>query len=1102
LRKASKDEKGDVWLDVMSTPDHRSSGPALPIGNDVPLDECFPIDEAPARSANCISFGPHNILQVCSQWTISFFLGSLLVPAQQCQIRHHPLCHRNALESVETVVGAKWSTSLLPEVFYPATARVCVQTTSNLVVYRVSRHGAARVEASKGIGIACCRRRHAKDTNSVANASRETARSTPSRKGKPCATTGSAQGSGDDFVLLTSTTSSCKRKVSAKVSGAPEKKKKKVVRAAAQKQKPRRRDSGDDDDDDDEDDSDTSISSSSSSSTDDRGSRSSSSGSNNPRSDSKAKTSAADAAISMCGGRRGSATASGACLNHDAGDALTHSSSATVVDYLWLSNDNLVILSTRGLHLVSFYGDLSDDVNPQIRDLPPPVYTWGGVADTAALGFGGPTPVCLAPVATSGLSAQAASTHAFLRRALVVASPYLMRVLHVSSDAPQEGTPAKVQLIQLVEVPSLFSVPTAICCVASPPASASVAPSDQTDSVDVVAFVAAPSLILRGRFTLPVYSSSTASVPLPSRTSTWTPDALFGPDQLVGEVGLRGLLVAPFTVEVPSTPGSAWSLSTTPTTSRVMCTSVLGIGERSLVQYLLWGPSYVTLFQCPLLAGRSEMPLHKCAGVSGVALHPTGTVAVMVLQSGHSSLEPMHLLPVSVDGADSWLRRFVEFSGAVTGEGDGPAAAQQQQDSSQHWCSTKSLARRQLSCSYFMRECLLCGSTAHSSDLHRYADVLHETQQMPSIETLRNCRALAEPRGVAAPSPALLIPDLGLRHTYLQLRSQHGVALFLRWPLPPTPSVNTEAGDFVTAAFASAGEMEAIAASWPWWRLLRHIWGSCPWDRPVLQELLLSNAVRIVAKWCGYANMAFSNTEFFRKRRGTETRDGVTQHPQAASMDASRCATEPDTVDVDGARCFIEGYVQQQEAQLRRAAQGGADSAASSHFVAVLTAADCESSALLSLRVKGPRSITKASCDQLQTRVHWCVSQPWVSALKDFLAATNNENLCPSDSTAGASDRVRFPCSLCDRDNVATFDMSLSSTSRHVPLSSEAADDGGSSTVASASSAAAHTTLFSGTTFCPLSFFSPDYVLTRCLACGLSDYADGPLCRVCGGLLE
>lgn len=1203
---------------------HTLSNQLLPVGTDVPLDECFPVDDAPARSPDCVSFGPHNVLQVCSRWSIAFFLSNLLSPARQCQIRHHPLCHRSDLESIETVVGAKWSPSLLPEVFYPACARVCVQTTSNLVVYRVARRGAGRVEVSGGVGIACCRRctRYTAKADSPpkasGKASSKAAKSSTNATVAPNTAAAAAAAEVDGAAVqevgshapsapASTTGASPKRKPSAKTAKPTAATSKKTAAPVRKRQRQSRSSDSSEVDDGSDSNADTESDSSSSSSSSSETSSSSSSDSSDSDAKGKPASKAKRTPAQGASKKRGERVVK-AAMSSKKGEALegkqiestqsnsptaaspradlgtsrclpveveddeaenawpTFRSEAALVDYLWLDNDDLVVLTTHGLHVVSFYGDFSDEDGPVVRDLPPPLYTWGSRDDVAHLGFQAPAPVCFSAIAADALGAlagpAAGNPLTRLRRTVVAASPYLLRVLHVSAAAHAPGSRAKVQLVQYVEVPALVSIPSAVCAVAATLRSHPTAPStssatDTSDAAETVVFLAAPCLVLRGRITLSLPATTAASSELPLGATRWTADGHFGPDQIAGEVSLRAFAVAPFAAASfepwsDAAPGSTSLTSSTAserpataaTASRsitAVSTAVLGIGERALVEFLLAGPSSVTLFQCPLLAGRTAMPAQKCAGVAGVALHPGGAVAMLALQSGHARREPLHLQPVVVDNERGWLRRFIELAGVLRTAPSDRAVntdAFQNRDSDRALsglygdneaetgtpeCTTVTLVHKQASEAYFLRERLLGGSTAQSSDLHRYAQVWHVAHQMPSEDTLRHYRAGSVPR-----PHALSIADLDFRHVYLQRRTQHGVALFLRWPLPTSAAVPSQTA--AASVFASASEMAAQAAAWPWWRLLRHIWASCPWDRPVLQELVLSNAICILAKRHGYANMAFAVSERYRERDGESAAAAAAAAPvQGTLVDPSTCSTDPDTVDVDGARCYVEAYVRQQEEVLKLALAGEAGGALSSSVGAssvVLTAADCATAAVACCDSQSQRSGRASSMEQAR-QVHWCVSEAWVQMLKAFLAsisggatssavagASSSSALLPtkevsatavSDSPITAAPRVaRFPCSLCDRDKAAVLDLSLSCTSLHTPPLSSSADDSGSAETTLSSSAApvAHTTLFSGTTFSPLSFFSPDYVLTRCVACGLSDYADGPLCRVCGGLLE
>ncbi|KEG15515.1 hypothetical protein DQ04_00051100 [Trypanosoma grayi] len=84
----------------------------------------------------------------------------------------------------------------------------------------------------------------------------------------------------------------------------------------------------------------------------------------------------------------------------------------------------------------------------------------------------------------------------------------------------------------------------------------------------------------------------------------------------------------------------------------------------------------------------------------------------------------------------------------------------------------------------------------------------------------------------------------------------------------------------------------------------------------------------------------------------------------------------------------------------------------------------------------------------------------------------------------------RFPCSVCGKEEQTLLTMSLSSK-----MASEQRRD------KQDCSDGLHFTVFSGSTFTPLSFFAEDDVVSRCQSCGMYDYAEGPHCRVCDGLM-
>ncbi|KAG5490688.1 hypothetical protein JKF63_00810 [Porcisia hertigi] len=1085
--------------------------PLLPCGTEVSVEKCFPLDDVPARSADCISWGPHNVLQVCTRWAVSMYLGNLLTPACQRSVRNHPLAHRDDGESVEVVVGAKWSTALLPEVYYPASARLCVQTTSNLVVYRVSRHGANRVVSSHGIGIACFRGGLARlpfhGDGTAAEASQKELHVPRSPAAKQPAI--GRRSAGAAKVSVKSTSTKKMKPVSRTASTATGRKRGRSRNSPT----PTTNSTSDDE----------SASSSSSA----LSSRTPSSSSNSSRHDTDA-SSESKPPMSRLAPRSGASVAGEGKGTHAHEDAMlrcvdarerwrpptatnakefsatpTESDDVSgVLDYLWLDQDDLLVLTCKGLHVVALSGHLSDEDAPVTLSLPTPLYRWGAEDEVAKLGFRGPAPLCMTTLFTDGLSAAAATATALkqLRRIVIIASPYMLRIMHVTSQSPEHSA-TMAHLAYIVEVPSLTSVPTSVCAVAVQRTGQTTTRTEHPPpglEVDTVVFVSAPGAVLRGRFALGALSSfSDSASPAPYRRTVCQTDAHYGLDALRGEVCLRRLMVVPFVAHSRVTgtdAGNEGDCPTSPSPSLGHASvAVLGIGEKSVHMFLVCGPSSTALLRCPLLAGCSEMPPRTCAGIVGVALHPSGTLAVAAVQSGQASHEPTHLWPVSVDTCGGWLSRLVELGAfvpeAVAGtlhEASAPERAVAPYEL--RGSTLRCMLQQQTSTSFFLHEQLFPGSGAQSSEVHQYAQAHQQARQLPSTETIQAYRRWMMPGGMAS-SQRPCLAAMPARRRYLQLRAQFGVDVFLRWPLQVS-TVACDSASGMSSVFVSPPSMEVMQASWLWWVLLRHICVLCPWDRPVVSELVLSNAVRILAKRYRYANMKPEGSEHFRDH--------------AATMGGSACcSTRPDALDVDGAIAFVEAYIKAQKAALRK--DSSHKQATSLSSFRLITVADCGGSV-------GPgrddeRSPREALTDASRpvAQLHWCVSSSWVSSLQTFLEATAYSNRrsaglsspSGSDASETASPHL-FPCSLCDRPACVAFHLSLSSTSTHVPAGESSVTKGNPHN----GSPASHTTLFSGSTLSPLSFFSESYVLTRCLACGLSDFAEGPRCRVCGGLLE
>ncbi|KAG5465117.1 hypothetical protein LSCM4_00569 [Leishmania orientalis] len=1081
----------------------------LPSGTEVAVEKCFPVDDAPARSADCISWGPHNVLQVCTRWAVSLYLANLLAPACQRSVRHHPLTHRSDEESVEVVVGAKWSTALLPEVYYPATARLCVQTTSNLVVYRVSRHGLNRVEMSHGIGIACFRGRPACPPGHRDGAVAEARRTESPLSYSPAI--------GRSFIKKRNADAAkASAKMTSKAKVKPTAKKNPTASRGKRRRQGRRtiNNGGSDEESGSVSSSSSAVRSNTSSSNNSSSDTNSSSGSQPAvsRSAPRSRISATDAGKGRSSYKRATPTLARARkpdqppvasdVKKEETASAENDDVGAVLDYTWLEQDDLLVLTTKGLHLVGLSGNLSDNDEPVICSLPPALYSWGGDDEVKQLGFRGPAPLCMAPLFTDGLDSATATatTLARLRRIVVIASPYLLRVVHVTRLSPANSATV-VHLTQMVEVPSLTSVPTSVCAVAVRRTGQTAAQAEQPPpgpEVDVVVFVSAPGAVLRGRFALTAPPSFfDAASPSPCRHVEFRAEAQYDSDALTSEVCLRRLMVVPFVavakVAGADVGGESDGISSPSTGFGNAAVAVLGIGEKSVHAFLTSGPSSTALLLCPLLAGCSEMPPHRCAAIAGVALHMSATLAVAAVQTGQANHEPTHLWPVSVDTRGGWLRRLGELGALVADEvadklheGSASGGVVAPHDPSRNTVHT--ILQRQTSTSFFLYEQLLPGCVAQSSEVHRYAQAHQQARQPPSAETLRDYRRSMMPgSGEYVLRPSLA--DMPARRRYLQLRRQYGVDLFLRWPLQSS-SVAGDAVGGVSSVLVSPASMEAMQASWLWWQLLQHIWANCPWDRPVLSELVLSNAVRVLAKGYGYANMKLEGLESLRDHAVTVT-------------ESARCSTTPDALDVDGAIAYVGAYIKAQKMALRTSK--GRTQAASSSGPRLITVADCAETWGQGGGNERSSPTTSSDSTRPSLQVHWCVSPSWVSSLETFLEVTaySHRRNAGASSFAGSetsetSPPYLFPCSLCDRPACAPLLLSLSSTSTHVPGSENAAVMSDTSGTAPAP----HTTLFSGTTLSPLSLFSEDYVLTRCLACGLSDFADGPRCRVCGGLLE
>lgn len=989
----------------------------IPLSSETPisLEECFPVKDFPVRSPNCISWGPHNVLQVCTRWSISFYLPSLLAPAIQIHVRRHPLCYRSETESSEVVVGATWSASVVPEGYYPATARLCMRTTSQLIVYRVTRQGERAVSCSKGIGISFVASQGKTTKDAVPDDNLSALSHLPRRKGGTLATPASL----------------------------PKKRSSRASRSTAPSKNCRRR-----------------RRRSSSVSSDSSGSSSSSTSS----AQASSKESRDTFLVSMTTERRREAGPSREKQTYEGrvGPQVLPSDFPPLVSYVWISGDDLAVLTHQGLHIISFYGDFTDDEAPQIHPLPHAVYLFSS-EDPLQVSPSLPYLVTsLALVSDCDETVIDPALWPTLSRIVVVASLYFLRIVYIPPTT-SKTTPI---LLAIVEVPTLSAVPTSLHCCLTRHDTSSTQRLPSESHVDVLTFISCAGTVLRGRFQLSKGLLSrcssgavsatpiTATVPHPSLfTALWLSEAIYGFDAIAGELSIRGF--------------SAVSLSNVQPVETTSCSSshsnssfmILGVGQRSIVGFFSGSTQSVVLFRCPSLASADEMPARRAAGVAGVAVHPSCALGLLALHTGYRRHAPLHLLPIFVNDEASLLHRMLRLSGIIP-DAQSPELVAAERNSSlpktpRRFCTSpfQCLFLQQRSPSFFAWELLFSGSAGVSTALHAYLREWHEIRRFPLT--------ILEATDTRSRSTA--IHDVALRRFYLLLRQQYGVGLFLRWRLPSS------------TLLCSSG---SNPNTWPWWQLLFHIWRTCPWDAAVVHELILANAVLILAKSCGFANIALAEGEELVSTPDISASPNLnkTVGDQGAIVS---CATSPHVLSVHGASAYVMAYLQYQRAALPLAATKTGTERGVLDLSAVLTVADCLS----------PNEISSTTTDAAS---HWLVSMEWMAKLQEFLKTA-------IQSKESVYEHMLFPCSVCDAPSCAAMTLDLSSVATHLSSSSPTAN----STVArhTPEVIVRHTTVFSGTSLSPLSLFAPEFVLTRCLACGVSNYAEGPLCRVCGGLL-
>lgn len=1078
------------------------------------LDEAFPVAEPPACGHECVSWGPHNVLLLATRWSVHLYTDDLRKPAGAVRLRHHPLCYRRADEAADDVVSAKWARGLVPEGRYPAEARVCVRTSGNLVVYRVARHGSAgEVVVSKGIGIGAnyhpndlaavpggimprsteehdapndsptpqppprkprvrgSRGRRAVPQPKVVKPSRKvpatrrgrgrTKRQVPSPRSEStsserteesasCSSSGGESEGSDSGSEADSHSSSSSSSSSSESEQRKRRRRRAAARKAAKKRPPparaaagkrRRQEAADEDGD---------------------------------GRDSNAEERSADSSLAA------SSAAASASLSQDArgvqrrdttrrGVALGPRKRHVVLDCMWLPGDTLVVVTTLGVHLVPLLDDFSDDDAPQVRPLPPPSH---GFADDCVGRERTALPCCAA--IASVRSSAAGRMEAGGRHLLLVASPFLLRVCTLTTTT--------AGLLYYVDVPLLASVPSCISAVVERAweDDVSLRPTNATASppaLQLSILVSSPSGTFRGRACLPPREpASLAGEGGAPSALAWEHLAVFSSKGFTEDPLLRGWcefpthhIAARATAEDAKRSGGE-EAERPPSPP---CESVtVAVGHRCLHGFVTRGSrshqTTITLFRCPSLATATEVPADAAVSVCGVALHSSCALGIVAVKTGFPGRDPVHLLPFVASDPEGFVYRVLSANAAVEAEEDATPAGRAEGRAKQFSSTTQqhvrqrflwALWKHQRRVDYFTWEPLFVRNKEEVG-LRLYADAWARLHRPPPASPSAGAVA------VRVPAP-LLSGGEGLRELYCRVRDALGVSMFFRSPVPDLSSADS-------AAFADSDK----APSWSWWSALLALWQRFPWEGTPIAEMALANAVMVVAKRAGYNNAALSPGEEFLEDASPPSGGGWSSDATttASSASVASAASSPWTYSVTGAMDYVHLYLEAQRENLlaRRPREG--------------------------TEVGGTRTQSRSTAvDHPQRLEHlphialWACSEPWVRSVEAFVKVC-----APRCSfTGGCYERHRFPCSVCGCPDAAQLcARTFSCSSLHKPKGDSCASE------RCERREEAHTTVFSAKTFCPLSMFSQEAVLTRCVSCGLADFAAGPCCRVCGGLLQ
>lgn len=476
-----------------------------------------------------------------------------------------------------------------------------------------------------------------------------------------------------------------------------------------------------------------------------------------------------------------------------------------VVSYEWFPFDTLVVVTLGSIYLLNLEEDIADETAPQQRFFPAPAFCFSSSS------LAGLSPSCAARVMGCEMNDMR----------LIVACPFSLLIFTVFTS--------HVSLQHYVEVPLLCGVPTAVCGLVD----------DVKNDATLRVFVSAPMCVLQG--TIVGRASTDASAgSQPAQWTTaevWRSETDFG-DEIAVNRFLAVSLNSFFLPDVVKTPKMVDARAVSGKT----CGGpflVLGVCQRRLLGFL--GRRCVELMRCAVFYG-AELRRDVALALSGVAVHPSCTLAVVGLQFGARYYAPFQLLPVGVGCAGGFLSRFLQlhegfsdiFDGNTRGRSSSPvrtatttalpSAATAGANAGGTFCG---LWSRQQSTSYFVWEELLPKSG--------FSAVL--TRQWPSLEhsdgTIERTAAKEE-KSIAELLPSFSQPTSPgiirtLQQRYLEQRERYGLELFLRFP----------------------------DADAEWRHLLLHIWRRCPGD-VTLRELLLANAVQHMADKIQYAGFTSS----------------------------------------------------------------------------------------------------------------------------------------------------------------------------------------------------------------------------------------------------